>query len=69
MRVMGTDNSHALRRIKQRLMRRPAYSLSDALNNAQLEREATSEPSVLTIETSEDKFGEDCHIKGCACKR
>lgn len=68
------DNSHALRKIKQRLVRAP-FTRADAIAMSE------SEPQQVTLITSvdhrylslddagEDRFNEDCHIKGCACKR
>lgn len=92
LRTMA-DDSHALRkmskrqtaetlapeirRIRQRLVQRPVFSLSDALNKAEMMREevgyynnpASNGSKVLGLEVSEDRFSEDCEVTGCACKR
>jgi hypothetical protein len=71
-RVMA-DNSHALRKIRMRLRSNGVYSLGDAINQAEVQRDLAPNHNVLVLDdallTSEDKFGEDCTIKGCACKR
>ncbi len=71
---LSTDrlNSHAVRKIKQRLMR--ATSVSDAIFQAERMQEER-EHQVLDLDLTQARWEEsplsyeDCEIPGCPCKR